>query len=99
MNQSRFTVRFVLAAAMLIATGGILHARQNLERIPEYRKLTTFPQQLNAWSGRDTVIGAAILELLGPGDFLSRIYRAPAERSPIQLFIAFFPSQRQGDTV
>jgi EpsI family protein len=37
--------------------------------------------------------------VLGPGNFLSRVYRAGVTASPIGLFIAYFPSQRTGVTI
>ena len=37
--------------------------------------------------------------MLGPGDFLVRDYFNPSQREVANLFIAFFPSQRQGDTI
>jgi EpsI family protein len=40
------------------------------------------------------------LEVLGPGDFLLRVYQdQAAQQAPIDLFIAYFPSQRAGDTI
>ena len=41
-----------------------------------------------------------VLNVLGPGDFLLRAYRTENERTPYnELFIAYFPSQRTGDTI
>src|SRR5262249_30001842 len=39
------------------------------------------------------------LEVLGPGDFLLRIYRSRSVTEPVDLFLAYFPSQRAGDTI
>jgi len=36
---------------------------------------------------------------LGPGDFLVRDYYAPDQPEPTNLYIAYFPSQRTGDTI
>jgi EpsI family protein len=41
-----------------------------------------------------------VLAILGPGDFLLRVYRDPqTHQPPVNLFIAYFPSQRTGDTI
>jgi EpsI family protein len=40
-----------------------------------------------------------VLEVLGPGEFLFRDYVNMSEKRVTNLFIAFFPSQRQGDTI
>lgn len=40
------------------------------------------------------------LQVLGPGDFLLRIYNLEDRSEPyLDLFIAYFPSQRAGDTI
>jgi len=38
------------------------------------------------------------LAVLGPGEFLSRIYQSPQDPY-IDYFLAYFPSQRTGDTI
>ena len=41
-----------------------------------------------------------VRQILGHGDFLSRIYRDNTDQSRyVDLFIAYFPSQRFGDTI
>lgn len=44
-------------------------------------------------------IPPAFLEVLGPGEFLSRIYNSSATEPYIDLFLAYFPSQKTGDTI
>jgi EpsI family protein len=51
------------------------------------------------WQGREVSIPPWALEVLGAGEFLERNYsRAPDEPS-IDLFLAYFPSQRMGSTM
>src|SRR5262249_5001461 len=59
----------------------------------------SFPAVLNGWSSTDIALSQDILDVLGPGDFLLRRYQHPAASSPVDLFIAYFPSQRSGDTI
>jgi EpsI family protein len=41
-----------------------------------------------------------VRDVLGPGDFLLRMYqRWDGSQPPVDLFIAYFPSQRTGDTI
>jgi EpsI family protein len=41
-----------------------------------------------------------VLEILGPGDFLQRFYDDSSANEPyVDLFVAYFPSQRTGDTI
>ena len=56
--------------------------------------------QLGPWSGTDDEIEKDVLDVLGPGDFLLRDYSAADDaQPPINLYIAYFPSQRAGDTI
>ena len=96
---SRSWMRFSLLALLLIATFGLLRARNREEVLPAHDGLKNFPLSLGDWQGRDLPISPETLEVLGPGDFLTRDYFNPAQHEIANLFIAFFPSQRQGDTI
>jgi EpsI family protein len=63
--------------------------------------LNRFPQQLGGWTGTDIPIDKDVLNILGPGDFLLRIYQDKSQsKTPyVDVFIAYFPSQRAGDTI
>lgn len=94
------TPRFLLAAILIAATGIFLHARQRGEVFPPRTPLQSFPEQLGPWTGSDIPIDKDVLDILGPGDFLLRAYQDPGRESPyVDLFIAYFPSQRAGDTI
>jgi EpsI family protein len=93
-------VRFGLALLLLAATSLFLQARYRGEVFPARKPLAAFPEQLGDWSGTDVEITKEIRDILGPGDFLLRVYRAEGDRQPsTDLFIAYFPSQRAGDTI
>lgn len=93
-------VRFALAALLFAATALFLHGRSRGEIIPPREPLRSFPVQLGPWTGTDIPISEDELRVLGPGDFLRRIYENQKnEGSSIDLFIAYFPSQRTGDTI
>jgi EpsI family protein len=66
--------------------------------VPTYAPLSSFPEALGDWTGKDVEIPPAFLDVLGPGEFLSRIYQAPA-KPYIDFFLAYFPSQKTGDTI
>ena len=97
MNPS---ARFLIAAALLAVTAIFLHARGQNELVPVRQPLKAFPQQLGEWSGRDVAIPRDALDVLGQGDFLLRVYQDDSGRNPdVDLFLAYFPSQRTGDTI
>jgi EpsI family protein len=91
----------VLAALLLLASTALfLQARSRKEVFPPRLPLSSFPMQLGAWSGRDVEIPQDVLSVLGPGDFLLRVYRNDTQRLPYNdIFVAYFPSQRAGDTI
>jgi EpsI family protein len=78
----------------------LLQARGRTEIIPSRLPLSSFPMQLGNWSARDIPLDRETLDILGPGDFLVRGYRDPSSELPyVDLFVAYFPSQRTGDTI
>ncbi|HZS98664.1 MAG TPA: EpsI family protein [Terriglobales bacterium] len=93
-------MRFVIAFCLLLGTALFLQARNRGEVFPPRKPLSAFPQQLGDWTGTDVEIGKEILDVLGPGDFMLRVYRPDDNGAPAtDLFIAYFPSQRAGDTI
>jgi EpsI family protein len=51
------------------------------------------------WSGADLNIPADVREMLGNGDFLLREYRENNASTPVELFVAYFPSQRSAESI
>jgi EpsI family protein len=101
MNHSN-TLRFALAVFSIAITATLLQARGRMETIPPRPALSSFPAQLASWTGKDVPLDQDTLRVLGPGDFLLRGYRDPSPESPspfVEFFIAYFPSQRTGDTI
>ena len=96
----RSHLRFAFAVALLATTAVFLHGRGRGEIIPKSEPLTSFPRQLGDWTGEDVPIPQDALDVLGPGHFLLRVYQSRALQQPyVDLFVAYFPSQRTGDTI
>ncbi len=93
--------RFAVSAILVAATALFLQARNRTEIIPQRPPLSSFPRVLDGWSGSDVQMTQDVRDVLGPGDFLLRNYRQPGDRPKpdVFLFIAYFPSQRAGDTI
>jgi EpsI family protein len=96
--MSRSAQGFVALAVLLIATAIFLQARSRGEVFPARHPLASFPRQLGSWEGTDIAIDEDELQVLGPGDFLLRVYE-DQQTPPVDLFIAYFASQRTGDTI
>jgi len=96
----RSNLRFLAAALLMIATTIFLAAHSHSEVFPSRLPFESFPQQMSNWTGTDIPMDKDTLDVLGPGDFLLRDYSNASEPQPnIGLFIAYFPSQRSGDTI
>jgi EpsI family protein len=93
-------LRFVCATGLILLTAILLQARGRTEIIARGLPLATFPAYLGNWHGSDIALDPEVLAVLGPGDFLLRDYENHGSGDPpIGLFIAYFPSQRAGDTI
>ena len=93
-------LRFAAALVLLAATAIFLQARSRREVFPPRQPLASFPRQLGPWVGSEIEIPEDVREILGPGEFLLRVYRNPsAQNAYTDLFLAYFPSQRMGDTI
>jgi EpsI family protein len=91
--------RFALAVALIAFTAIFLQARSRSEVIPQRLPLSSFPAQLANWDSTEIVQDKQTLEVLGPGDFMERVYQDPNAKLPyVDLFLAYFPSQRAGET-
>ncbi len=93
----------------LIATLFLIHTRGDVDQVPASAPLNEMPVSFGAWNSQEIPISAAALEVLGKGDFLNRIYAVEGasgkqplpsdEAAPVQLFIAYFPTQRTGQAI
>lgn len=90
--------RFALAALLIAATAIFLHAHSRGESFPTRLPLQSFPDQIGPWSGIDREIGPDQLKVLGNGEFLLREYQGQPSELGVNLFIAYYRSQRDGET-
>jgi EpsI family protein len=91
--------RFVVTALLLLVTALLLQARGRTEILPSREKLASVPTQVGVWRGTDFPLDKQTLEILGNGEFLSRVYQNIDDSVPeVELFIAYFASQRARET-
>lgn len=91
-------LRFAAPAVLLLAAALFLHARSHLEAQAARLPIQDFPRELGGWSGKDLGISPDVREILGPGDFLSRVYLRP-DQPYVDFFVAYFPSQSTGNSI
>jgi EpsI family protein len=93
-------IRFLCVWLILFGTALLLAAHSSIEYIPKHQPLEAFPYQIANLQGKNLPIDQSVLEVLGPGQFLDREFRGSSSADPpMELFVAYYPSQRVGDTI
>jgi EpsI family protein len=98
-SEGKSWLLFISVLVLLLATSTFIHSHSHAEELPPHDALSTFPAQIGGWTGTDVAIPDDARQVLGPGDFLERVYANPLARGEVDLFLAYFPSQRSGDTI
>ena len=91
--------RYLSVLLLLLITAALLRMHGNGDVIPAHKPLSQVPDVIEGWTGRDVTIDKETLDVLGSGDFLSRLYSQPGVLAQIGLFVAYFPTQRTGVTI
>jgi EpsI family protein len=93
-------VRRTLIVAICLLVGAVALVRASkTERVPVRESLANFPIYLNAWDGRPLPdFDAKILGVLGVDEYLNRMYTTVG-KPPVGLYVGYYQSQRQGDTM
>src|SRR3990172_9404507 len=98
-RQAESWLRFLAALGLIAGAGLFLHSRGKAENLPSRKELAGFPEHLGGWSGRDEFISPEVRRILGAGEVLQRSYLRSSGEPDIDLFLAYFPSQRMGSTI
>jgi EpsI family protein len=94
------TRRFFVVALLLLATYGYLASKSAAEPMLVRQPLSTLPMQLGEWSGRQEAdFETKVLNVLGVDDYARRTYYARSEPGWVGLYVGYYASQREGDTV
>lgn len=83
----------------MLATAGFLAVTMRAEPVPMREPLATCPLELSFWKGqRAADFDQGTLAVLGVDEYINRVY-LDAKRRPIGLYVGYYGSQRQGDTM
>jgi len=96
---------FVVLAMVFAAV--VLNVRGDVDRVPPSRPLNELPVIIGMRTATDIPMDQETLDVLGKGDFLTRVYTMPpgtrtndpGSVAPISLFIGYFPTQRTGQSI
>jgi EpsI family protein len=91
--------RCLVLFACFAAGAGLVARAERAEPVPIRTSFDRFPMQVQTWRGvRQPPMDARVLAELGVDDYVTRTYHAP-DRSEVGLYIGYYGSQRQGDTM
>lgn len=97
-ESGRAWARGIYPVLLLLLAALVLRRYVQAEVLPWHQNVASFPSQIGPWEGSTLTIPSGDLAILGPGEFLERLYRDSGKPS-VDLFLAYFPSQRTGDTI
>jgi EpsI family protein len=86
--------------SLVLVSGAIAIGRASKgEPTPPRESFATFPMDLAEWRGESADrFDQKVLAVLGVDEYISRIYTAP-NRMPVGLYVGYYQSQREGDTM
>ena len=88
-----------LLSAVLIIQAGLLYGFNRTEVMPTHKPLAEAPFSFGKWSQvSETPIEKDVQDVLKADDLLNRTYVSQEHRAAANLFVAFFKSQRTGQT-
>jgi EpsI family protein len=91
--------RALVVVALMIATIGLLARAERMEDVPIREALAFLPMQIDDWRGvRSPDFDKKILDVLGVDDYVTRVYYRPGQ-SGLGLYVGYYQSQREGDTM
>jgi EpsI family protein len=91
--------RSLILTGCLLLTAWYLSYAQTAEAVPAHTDIESLPMQFDGWTGGNaSPFSPQILAILGVDHYISRYYRRAGQRV-IGLYVGFYESQREGDTM
>jgi EpsI family protein len=92
------TARLLVATLCLVAASVVIGRASKMESVPPRASFATFPMTIGGWDGRDAgTFDDRVLRVLAVDDYLNRAY--VSQRRAAGLYIGYYRSQRQGETI
>lgn len=91
--------RALIVFVLLAGGAGVIAQAERTESVPIRSSFTLFPMQIGEWRGvQEPAFEPRVLEVLGVNDYLTRAYFR-SDKAGVGLYIGYWESQRQGDTI
>ncbi len=96
-NNGVFATPFFAAVALICAAAiGSSYLDEREEIIPERERFTTFDLEIGDWSGRTVAVEDIYLDVLKLEDYLSAKFVNEEEQAVVDVWIAYYSTQRKG---
>ena len=93
----KISQEFVISFVVLLAAGVLIRSISHGEETPLRQSFGEFPLHIEPWSGRPLELDTKMLEVLRVDDYVLRQYW-DTQGSPVELYVGYYKSQRQGAT-
>jgi EpsI family protein len=91
--------RIAILSVCLLLGAAYVAVASKTERVPPREPLSDFPFLVGDWRGQHAPdFDDEILSVLGVDEYVNRVY-TKAGGAPVGLYIGYYQSQRQGDTI
>lgn len=98
-STNSLVVRCLVVSLCILGAWGYLRHAHHAEILPQRESLTSLPLTIERWVGRnEPPFEQEILDVLGVDDYIARSYFQPSGPA-LGLYVGFYYSQRQGDTI
>src|ERR1044071_3409744 len=99
MTLSDVARSFALCVCLIAAAVVLEHASQS-EPVPLRTPLASFPTRVDGWSSARSIdFDPSIVAALGVTEYVNRVYLAEQDRSQVGLYVGYYKSQRQGESI
>jgi EpsI family protein len=92
--------RTLALCACLIVAAVVLDYASESEPVALYTPLASFPTEVAGWkSTRSVEFDPKIVAVLGVTEYLNRVYVGEQDRAQVGLYVGYYKSQRQGESI
>lgn len=96
----RSSIMLALATALTLAVSLAWLTQRPSETVAIAREpFALFPRQIGDWSGSTALLDAEIEAVLGATDYLNATYGAPGQAGVVNMFVAFYTTQTEGQGI
>jgi EpsI family protein len=95
------TTRLIVLTCCLLVSSGYIRYNMEPERVPLRQPLSLLPDRMGTWTGGANIpLTDEISTILGVDDYVNRVFRRSSTPGDlVSLYIGYYESQRQGDTI